>query len=111
MMILTKAIEKKLIAAGEKARETGESAEKAALKLFDPCGRFTLYVFDAERTEDGDYILYGYAISALGPDCDEWGYSSLNELKSSRNSFGLGIERDRYFDGITREEIKAGVQS
>lgn len=37
--------------------------------------------------------LFGYCISALGPDCDEWGYSSLAEIEHVCVR-GLRAERD-----------------
>jgi hypothetical protein len=65
------------------------------VKYFFPSGRYTLYVTEAEF-DDEDTLLYGYCISALGADCDEWGYSSLNELQSLRVR-RLTIERDLHF--------------
>jgi hypothetical protein len=53
-------------------------AAKVIVKLFFPGGRYTLYVTEGEDLGD-DVNLFGYCISALGPDCDEWGYSSLAE--------------------------------
>lgn len=65
----------------------------AHLKLFDPCGRYTLFVTEF----DGEDLLFGYCLSPLGEDCDEWGYSSLAELSETRNAMGLGLERDLSF--------------
>jgi len=73
------------------------TAVKVPLKLFDSCGRLTLYVTEF----DGDDTLYGYMISPGGPDCDEFGYSSLRELSKVRNRLGLGIERDTSWDPNT----------
>jgi hypothetical protein len=28
--------------------------------------------------------LFGYCVSALGEDCDEWGYTMLSELQNLR---------------------------
>ena len=63
-------------------------------KLFDPAGRATWYL-----TEwiPNDGVFFGYCISPLGADCDEWTYVSLDELRSIRGPFGLGIERDIYW--------------
>jgi hypothetical protein len=68
----------------------------AVVKFFDPSGRYTFYVCEGSR-EDDDVTLFGYGVSPLGPDCDEWGYASLNELQRIRGPMGLGIERDLYF--------------
>lgn len=67
------------------------------LKLFDPSGRLTYYVTEY----DGADALYGYMVSPLGKDCDEWGYSSLEELTGVKGRFGLGIERDLRWDPKT----------
>jgi hypothetical protein len=45
-----------------------------------------------------DVIFFGY-VSIHGDFCDEWGYFSLSELRSVKcPPFGLGIERNLYFD-------------
>jgi hypothetical protein len=106
MKLITKALMTKLQKNGRNAAETGESGD-IVLKLFDPCGRFTFYVTDI--AEDGD-TLFGFTVSPLGPDCDEWGYASLREIASIRNKFGLGIERDKWFDGCTKAEINNGAR-
>jgi len=69
----------------------GDNA-KVVVKLFFPAGRYTLYVTEGEDLGD-DTNLFGYCISALGPDCDEWGYTSLNEV-SRLCVRGLRVERD-----------------
>jgi len=65
------------------------------VKYFFPAGRYTLFVTEAEF-DDEDTRLYGYCISALGADCDEWGYASLVELQSLCVR-SLSIERDIHF--------------
>jgi hypothetical protein len=44
-----------------------------------------------------DMVFFGYA-SIFGDHNDEWGYFSLSEFHSVKGPFGLGIERDLYFD-------------
>lgn len=78
----------------------------AVIKLFDPCGRFTFYVLEGRQEPDGDLLLFGFCRSALGPDCDELGYASLQELESVRRPLGLGIERDLYFRRTPLSEIR-----
>lgn len=64
------------------------------LKLFGG-GRFSYFVTEAEKEGD-DYRVYGWVVSPLGPDCDEFGYSMLSELLSLRfPPFNLPVERDR----------------
>ncbi len=104
MKILTKPIEKKLRANAVVEAETG-TTQQVVLKLFDPYGRFTYYA----TSLDGD-TLYGFAVSPLGSDCDEWGYSSLTEITSLRKFNRPQIERDRYFDPIDPQEIRNGAR-
>lgn len=101
MKLITKAIEAKLLKNNAAAVETGESADVAPLKIFDPYGRFTMYVFDM----DADGRMFGFVVSPLGPDCDEWGYSDLAEIQSLTKFGRPRIERDKWFDGITKEQI------
>ncbi len=45
-----------------------------------------------------DMVFFGY-VSIHGDFCDEWGYFKLSELEEVKcPPFGLGIERDLYFD-------------
>jgi hypothetical protein len=67
-------------------------AAKVVVKFFFPAGRYTFYVTEAQADGD-DWGFFGYCVSPLGPDCDEWGYTALSEL-SSANIRGLSIERD-----------------
>ena len=62
----------------------------AYVKVFGP-GRFTYFVTEW----DGEDTVFGYCVSPLGPDCDEWGYSSIAEWEAVGP---LPIERDLYFD-------------
>lgn len=96
-----------LQSAHAQAAATGDVAECAYVKLFDPSGRWTLYVFDASVDED-DTRLFGFCVSPLGADCDEWGYASLTEIAATRGRFGLPMERDLHFAGVTRAEIEEG---
>jgi hypothetical protein len=77
----------------------------AVLKFFDPCGRYTLYVLEGSRQQDGDLLLFGFCVSPLGPDCDELGYATLSQLEGIRGPLGLGIERDLYFKPMPLSQI------
>jgi hypothetical protein len=70
----------------------GDNA-KVIVKLFFPTGRYTLYVTEGEPYGGGDMQLFGYCVSPLGADCDEWGYSCLSELEGCVVR-GLRMERD-----------------
>jgi hypothetical protein len=43
------------------------------VKFFGPGSRYTFYVTEFE----GEDTLYGWWVSGLGADCDEWGYASF----------------------------------
>ncbi|MEO6324958.1 MAG: DUF2958 domain-containing protein [Thermoanaerobaculia bacterium] len=68
-------------------------AATVVVKYFDPCGRYTFFATEGQPDGD-DFLLFGYCVSPLGEDCDEWGYTALSELQSVKGRFGLGIERD-----------------
>jgi DUF2958 family protein len=70
-----------------------------------PQGRCTFYVLEGRREPDGNLLLFGFCVSALGPACDELGYASLQELESVRRPLGLGFERDLYFKPTPLSEI------
>ena len=79
------------------AQEDVKSGDQVVhVKLFDPSGRWTLYATEF----DGKDTFFGYVLSPISPDCDEWGYSSLREIQSTRGTLGLPMERDLYFDPI-----------
>jgi Protein of unknown function (DUF2958) len=65
---------------------------KVLVKFFFPAGRYTFFVTEAEP-RGKNVLFFGFCVSALGADCDEWGYTSLTELLSARVR-GLSIERD-----------------
>lgn len=91
MKLLTKAIEKRFAKMG---KQSNEADPIVIFKLFDPCGRWAYYATEYNpKTRD----IYGYCISGLGRDCDEWGYANLTEIESVKNKFRLHMERDRYF--------------
>jgi hypothetical protein len=62
------------------------------VKFFFPAGRYTFYATEGEEQGD-DILFFGYCVSPLGPDCDEWGYTALSELQSVHVR-GLSMERD-----------------
>ena len=74
---------------------------RVVAKWFNPQGRGTFYMTELDPAE---MLAYGYVRGELGPDCDEMGYFCLNELRSIRLRFGLGIERDMHFGRHTLAE-------
>lgn len=95
MELLTKAIEEKL-AKFPLYSQDGKDEKEIVVKFFTPWSGWTWYITEGSKEED-DWLLFGYVESGLGEDCSEWGYVSLNDLKSIRGPMGLKIERDLYF--------------
>ena len=68
-------------------------------KFFNPIGAGTWYIAEGSEQEDGDWLFFGYC--DLGFGSPEWGYVTLSELQSVKLPFGMGIERDIYFQPKT----------
>jgi hypothetical protein len=71
--------------------QTPTERKLAYIKVFDPCGRGTWYACEFNPDEG---LFFGYVVSPLGPDCDEWGYFDKLELEQVTNRLGLRLERD-----------------
>ena len=74
------------------------------LKFFQPWGSWTWYAYEGQLEPDGDWMFFGL-VKGLE---EELGYFSLNELKSVKGPFGLGIERDLHFRPVPLSKIKSG---
>ena len=70
--------------------QVGKTDPVVIAKYFDPTGAASWWVTEF----DGKDHLFGYATLGFGPECDEWGYMSLNELQTTKGRVGLGMERD-----------------
>ena len=66
-----------------------------AAKFFNPAGAGTWLVVDADP-EDSDILS---CLADLGFGTPELGSVRLSELQSFQGPFGLGIERDLWFQG------------
>lgn len=64
------------------------------VKFFNPCGAGTWLV--TELDPEDEYIAFGLA--DLGFGTPEVGSFSISELEAFKGPFGLGIERDLYFE-------------
>ncbi|MBX9588834.1 MAG: DUF2958 domain-containing protein [Hyphomonadaceae bacterium] len=64
------------------------------VKFFNPAGAATWLA--TELDEDNDTL---FGLADLGFGCPELGSFSLIEMASVRLAFGLGVERDLYFEG------------
>jgi len=107
MKIITKAIEK----AFEKQGDTSNlsmSEIKIVMKLFGG-GAFTWYLY--EKLDDDTYMAY---VNLGDAEMSECGRVSMQELLSIKfKPFGLGIERDMYFEPLSRtlEDVMNTVKS
>lgn len=98
MILLTPELRARLIAnaqahAAAQASGRPEPDPVPLVKFFNPCGAATWLA--SELDPDGD-VLFGLA--DLGFGCPELGSFSLAELRRVRLPFGLGIERDLFFE-------------
>lgn len=100
MKLLTKEIEKQF-------KKTGRQEEVedpiVIARFFYPSGTATWYATEYNPEER---MFFGY-VSLFNDHNNEFGYFSLDELESIRGQFGLGIERDMYFDPKPLSEAKA----
>ena len=90
MKLLTKAQHAQLLANGRNRNKD----HQPVVKFFDPCGSST-WLFTELDPDDGDTL---FGLADLGIGIPEMGYASLTEIASVRCRFGLGIERDLYFE-------------
>ena len=93
MNLMTKKLEKRFDQVG---RQEHVKDPIVIAKFFYPAGSGTWY---ATEYYPDERLFFGY-VSIFGDHCDEWGYFSLDELKSFRGRFDLGIERDLYWTEI-----------
>lgn len=82
-------------------RQEDKSDPVIIAKFFNPIGAGTWY---ATEYNPSDKTFYGY-VSIFGDWNDEWGYFSLTELESLKGPFGLGIERDIYFQETPSSKV------
>jgi hypothetical protein len=66
-------------------------------KYFNPAGAGTWY---ATEYDPETQTFFGF-VSIFGDWNDEWDYFSLAELESYKGPYGIGIERDLYFEEQT----------
>lgn len=88
-------------------------------KFFDPSGSWTWYVTECSPVDvngaiipqgsedEADVLFFGLVDGFVA----ELGYFTLSELQSARGQFGLGIERDMYFNPRPLSEIRAEIRS
>lgn len=103
MKLMTKELEKKFKEFPLGSQDEKYGLAKVIVKYFNPCGIGTWLITEGERTDDGDFEMFGYC--HLGNDEDaELGYVKLSELEEIKGPLGIGIERDLYFEECTLED-------
>jgi hypothetical protein len=90
MKMMTKTLERRFAKIGSQENKKGPII---LAMFFNPTGAGTWYVTEYDPKTQ---TFFGY-VSIFGYWNDEWGYFSLDELQSYKGKFGLGIERDIYF--------------
>ena len=107
MKILTKEV---LDAFAKQGKTGNKSAKdiKIVLKLFNPTGAGTWYLYEKED----DDIYWGF-VNLGDSEMSECGTVSMSELMAYRGTFGLGIERDMHFKPLSMslQEVQRIVKS
>ena len=99
MKLITKEIEEKFANTPLYSTDGQGMNAEVLVKYFNPFGRGTWLITEAEKQDNGDYLLYGYCHIYEW----EWGYVLLSDLESIKLPFGLTIERDLYSKGTVFE--------
>lgn len=68
-------------------------------KFFLPFTKWTWYVIEF----DGNDSFFGYVVG----EYNELGYFSLSELQALEGPYGIGVERDLYFEKTPLSKIKS----
>ena len=88
MKLLTKEIKEQ---AEKQYKQGSDMEQKVVAKYFDPVGSWKWFVMNKKKDDDYCWgIVKGNAV--------EMGSFSMKELESIKLPFGLGIERDLYFE-------------
>lgn len=101
MKLITKAIEKVLVKYPLYSQDGKGKEAQVLVKFFNPAGRGTWYVTEAEKQSDGDWLFFGLVDLYER----EYGYFKLSDLQNVRLPFGLSIERDMYFKPTKLSEL------
>ena len=101
MKLITKEVEKRFNNYPLYSQD-GKGKDAVCVVKFFMCGvNWTWYILEA-NLEEG--IAYGITINPSGEG--EYGYVSIPELQTVKNSWGLGVERDRCFGPVKLSEIE-----
>ena len=102
MKLFTKEVERKFQKHPFGSQEDKGFDVEVLVKFFNPYGAGTWLITEAEKQEDGDWMLFVYCHILEW----EWGYVMLSEIENLRvNVFGhmMPLERDLYFDGTVED--------
>ena len=58
----------------------GMKQREVQIVIYHMFSRWTWYVVEGEKQEDGDWLLFCYCRSGFGDEDDEWGYTTLNQF-------------------------------
>lgn len=94
MKLITKQLEKTLAKYPLYSQDGKGMNAVVIAKFFMPGTVWTWYALEAEKQPDGDILFYGY-VEGLE---SEYGYFTLKQISSVKNRWGLGVERDMYFN-------------
>ena len=101
MRLMTKTLAKRFAQIG-----TQENSNDPIIvaHFFNPTGSGDWW---ATEYDPVNKTIFGYA-SIFNDWCDEWGYTSLEELDAYKGRLGLGIERDLYWTEKRASKVIAG---
>ncbi len=100
MKLLTKELLSKLPALYS---QENEKDPMVICKFFLPMTKWTWYASEF----DGKDTFFGYVCG----EYPELGYFSLSELEEAQGPYGLGVERDRFFEPVRLSTIRAEYES
>ena len=93
MKLITKEVEKRLQKYPLYSQD-GKKKDAVCVVKFFMCGvNWTWYILEADLESK---IAFGITINSSGEG--EYGYTSLEELQTVKNAWGLGVERDIAFE-------------
>ena len=98
MQLMTEEIKKKASKFPLGSQDGNGLDAEIIVKFFDPTGSWTWY---ATEYDPENKIFMGYVAGFE----NEFGSFSLTELESVKGRFGLGIERDMYFENKKVRDI------
>ena len=96
MKLLTKEITKQATEQYDKGSDL--DGQMIVAKFFNPMGSWTWYLMNLDKDED-------YAWGIVDGNAVEMGSFSMKELQDIQLPFGLGIERDKFFEPIPASEL------